>query len=144
MASQLLVEPYEGTESRIQQVIDILSNCGDDNPNLAAAAREFRVPVERLRARWARQQSKQERPGTNKWLREDEELAVCPYLERLEAIGTAARKQMITGCANDIFRRGFTSSESGTEPPKVGPLDSTIPRDILNSKYESSAVLIQI
>jgi len=44
MASQLLVEPYEVTESRIQQVIDILSDRGDDNLNLAAAAREFRVP----------------------------------------------------------------------------------------------------
>ena len=28
---------------------------------------------------------------------------------------------MITGCANDILRRGFTPSESDTEPPKVGP-----------------------
>ena len=76
MASQSPAEPYEVTGSRIQQVIDILSNCGDDNPNLAAAAREFRVPVGRLRARWAGQQSKQERPGPNKRLSEDEELAV--------------------------------------------------------------------
>ena len=45
----------------------------------------------------------------------------CLYLDRLEAISTAARKQMITGCANDILRRGFTPSESDTEPPKVGP-----------------------
>jgi hypothetical protein len=120
MSSQLLVEPYEVTESRIQQVIDILSDRGDDKLNLAAAACEFRVPVRRLRARWAGQQSKQERPGTNKRLSEDEELVVCLYLDRLEAIGTAARKQMITGCANDILRRGFTPSESDTEPPKVG------------------------
>ena len=106
MASQLIIEPYQVTESRIKQVIDILSDRGDDNLNLAAAAREFRVPVGRfkLRARWAGQQSKQERPGPNKRLSEDEEIAVCLYLDRLEAIGTAARKQMITGCANDILR----------------------------------------
>ena len=76
MASQLIVEPYQVTESRIKQVIDILSDRGDDNLNLAAAAREFRVPVKRWRARWAGQQSKQERPGTNKRLSEGEELAV--------------------------------------------------------------------
>ena len=35
--------------------------------------------------------------------------------------GEEARKQMITGCANDILHRGFTPSESDTEPPKVGP-----------------------
>ena len=52
----------------------------------------------------------------------DEELAVCLYLDRLEAIGTAARKQMITGCANDILRRSFTPCESDTKPPEVGPL----------------------
>ena len=101
MASQLIIEPYQVTESRIKQVIDILSDRGDDNLNLAAAAREFRVPVGRLRARWAGQQSKQERPGPNKRLSEDEEIAVCLYLDRLEAICAAARVQMITGCAND-------------------------------------------
>ena len=105
MASQLLVEPYEVTESRIQQVIDILSDHGEDNPNIAAAARGFRVLVRRLRARWAGQQSKQGRPGTNKRLSADEELAVCLHLDRLGGIGTAARKQMITGCANDILCR---------------------------------------
>ena len=33
MASELLAEPYEVIESRIQQVIDILSDRGEDNPN---------------------------------------------------------------------------------------------------------------
>ena len=123
MASQLLVEP-EVTESRIQQVIDIISDYGEDNPNIAAAAREFRVPVRRLRARWAGQQSKQGRPGTNERLSADEELAVCLYLDLFEGIGTAARKQMINGCANDILRHSFTPSESepDTKPPEVGLL----------------------
>ena len=77
MASRLLVEPYEVTESRLQQASNrYFINRGDDNHSLAAAAREFRAPVRRLRARWAGQQSKQERPGTNKRLSEDEELAV--------------------------------------------------------------------
>ena len=60
---------------------------------------------------------------TNKRLNEDEELSVRLYLDRLEAISTAARKQVI-GCANDIFRRSFTSSQSGsdTRPPEVCPL----------------------
>ena len=123
MASQLTVEPYQVTESRIKQVIDILSDRGDDNLNLAAAAREFRVPVKRRRARWAGQQSKQERPGTNKRLSEDEELAVCLYLDRIEAIGTAARKQMITGCANDILRNYH--GEAVEKRPEPAALIST-------------------
>ena len=124
MASQLLNEPYEVIESQIQQVMDILSDRGRDNSNIAAAAREFRVPVRRLRVRWIGQQSKQEPLGTNKRLSADEELAVCLYLHRLEAIGTAARKQMITGYTNDILRRSFTPSESEPEikPLEVAPL----------------------
>lgn len=46
---------------------------------------------------------------------------MCLYLDRLEAVSTAARKQIITGCANDILSHSFTPSESDTEPPEVGP-----------------------
>ena len=60
------------------------------------------------RARWAAKRSKQETPGPNKRLSEDEELAVCLYLDRSEHIGTLARMQMITWCADDILHRGFT------------------------------------
>ena len=49
MTFELLAEPFGVIESRIQQVINILSDRGKDNPNIAAAAREFRVPVRRLR-----------------------------------------------------------------------------------------------
>lgn len=36
---------------------------------------------------------KKERPGTNKWLSEGEELAVSLYLDRLEAIGMYCCKE---------------------------------------------------
>ena len=40
MTFELLAEPFGVIESRIQQVINILSDRGKDNPNIAAAARE--------------------------------------------------------------------------------------------------------
>lgn len=84
-------------------MVDILSYSGEGNPNMASAAREFRVPERRLRARWAGQQSKKERPDANKRLGGDEEPAVCLYIDRLEATGAATGKQMITICATDIL-----------------------------------------
>ena len=93
-------ESYSEIESRIQEALDALSK--RDKPNIAAAAREFRVPEQRLRARWNGCLSKQERPAANRKLSEALELAVCRYLDRLDAVGTAARMPMIT-CANSIL-----------------------------------------
>ena len=78
MASQLLVEPYEVSESRVKQEIDILLDRGDDNLNLAAAARECQLGGWSAIGRTAIK--------TNKRISEDEELAVCLHLDRPEAI----------------------------------------------------------
>ena len=47
----MIAELYHVTENRITQGIDILLRRGG-KPNIAAAAREFNVPEQRLRARW--------------------------------------------------------------------------------------------
>ena len=44
-----MLESYTKTEARIEQAIHQLHDC--ENPNIAAMAREFQVPVTRLRAR---------------------------------------------------------------------------------------------
>jgi hypothetical protein len=95
------VESYRSIEARIQEAIDVLEERGEEKPNLAAAAREFEVPPQRLRARWNGRPSKSDRPESNKKLSGDQELAVCLYLDRLDANGTCARKKMVTNCAND-------------------------------------------
>jgi hypothetical protein len=48
---KLEVEFYKSIETRIQKAIDILEERGEEKPNLAAAAREFELPPQRLRAR---------------------------------------------------------------------------------------------
>ena len=45
-------ESYGSIESRIQEAIAVLLQKGDENLNLAAAAWEFNLPPQRLRARW--------------------------------------------------------------------------------------------
>jgi hypothetical protein len=93
-------ESYGSLEVRIQEAINVLQERGEEKPNLAAAAREFELPPQRLRARWNGRQSKFDRPAKNTKLSGDQELAVCLYLVRLDAIGTCARKKMVTNCAN--------------------------------------------
>ena len=41
-------ETYESVETRIQEAITILKIRGEDNPNIAAAAREFNLLRKRL------------------------------------------------------------------------------------------------
>ena len=108
-------ESYSEIESRIREALDALSK--RDKPNIAAAAREFRVPEQRLRARWNGRVSKQERPAANRKLSEDQELAVCQYIDRLDSIGTAVRTTTITTFANSILRRCHT--DTATPPPTV-------------------------
>jgi len=96
-------ESYGSVESRIQEAIAVLLQKGEENPNLAAAAREFNLPPQRLRARWNGRESKEKRVPVNRKLTEEEELAVCQYLDRLDHIGTSARLDMITTCANAIL-----------------------------------------
>ena len=69
-------------------------------PNIAAAAKEFFVPEQRLLRRWNGQRSKQQSPRNRK-LRGHQESAACQYLDRLGAI----RLFKITDCANAILQR---------------------------------------
>jgi hypothetical protein len=45
---KLEVELYKSIETRIQEAIDVLEERGEEKPNLAAAAREFELPPQRL------------------------------------------------------------------------------------------------
>ena len=96
-------EAYADIESRITDACDNLRK--SKKPNVARTAREFQVPLSRLRWRWKGRQTRVERPAGNKRLTEAEELAVCIYLKRLDAIGTCAQLPMITSCANEILRK---------------------------------------
>ena len=111
------VEQYEDIKIRIQAAVTSVENRQKEQINVAELARTYEVPVHRLRARLQGRQSRQERPGANRKLTEDQKLVVCQYLDRLDTIGTSARIQMVSGCANAILQY----SHLGDRPaPQVG------------------------
>jgi len=105
------VEPYEEVEKRIQAAVTAIQARSDQYVNIAQVARNYEIPITRLRAGLQGRQSKQEHQGANSKLSEDQELAVCQYLDRLDTIGTCARPQMVSSCANAILAYGHTSSD---------------------------------
>jgi len=112
-------ESYSSVESRIKEAItELLQRAHDENPDLAAAARDFDLLPQQLRARWNGRGCKKTRLQTNRRLSEEEELAVCQYLDRLDRIGTSARLHMITGCANAILLH--VHSDQSIPIPSVG------------------------
>ena len=113
-------ETYTDIEARIQAACLKLSEL--EKPNIAAIAREYSIPEQRLRARAAGQPSRSQRVVGNKRLSEAEELAVCLYLRPLDSIGTAAQSSMLTGCANAILKWNYqpTTESPNTPPPTVG------------------------
>jgi len=98
------LEPYKDVEIRIQAAIESFSTNSNPYPNIAEIARNYEIPVSRLRARLQGSQSRLKRPRANHKLTDDQELAVCQYLDRLDTIDTSARLQMVTGCANAILQ----------------------------------------
>ncbi|KAI9651404.1 MAG: hypothetical protein M1829_003205, partial [Trizodia sp. TS-e1964] len=55
---------YAKIEKKITNAIERMR--GQEVPNAAATARDFGVPLGKLRARWNGRRSKMQRPGTNR------------------------------------------------------------------------------
>jgi len=106
---------YSEVENRIQQAIVELN--GEIKPNITAVAREFEVPMHRLRARFQGRQSRQDRPPTNRKLSEDQEEGLCQYLTGLDEIGIAPRYSHLNKYANSILAR--SDDDPTSSPPTV-------------------------
>src|SRR5271156_1180332 len=112
-----MAESYADEEARISKACDALERF--EKPNIARAARDFNVNERKLRNRFNGIPSKSEYGGHNKTLTDDQELAVCHYLDRMDKTGIFARPRMLRSVANSILARNH--NDLNTPPPLVGP-----------------------
>ena len=97
---------YAIIEGRIQKVIDVINT--RENPNRAEIAREFNVPVQRLRSRLRGYQFKTAVRGLhNRALKPDQESALRQYLIKLDQLGLPARLHMMQSTANALHAQDF-------------------------------------
>jgi hypothetical protein len=106
---------YHEIEERIGEAVAHIQK--NPHSNISKIAREFDVPCQRLRYRLKTGKSKITENGQNKKLSPAEELALCHFLDRLDATGFPARIPFIKGFANDLLRRNHT--DPTTDPPSV-------------------------
>lgn len=106
-------------ESRIQEALAYLADF--PHAKVATVAREFGVSRDRLqvRRRLAGIGPLESRPVTNTKLTAPEEVAVCRYIDRLDAINLAVKPAFVTDVANYILASRASPAEQD-DPPVVG------------------------
>jgi hypothetical protein len=103
-------------EQLILGAIDALQD--QAKPNIARTAREFGVPVSRLRARVSGRLSRLGYPSGNRKLNQAQEAALCSYIDTLDKLGLSPRRDRIATAANSILKEGH--SDKSSPPPTIG------------------------
>ena len=88
-------------EERILKALDYLKK--NPEATISEAARDFHVPRTRLYARARGVSSKVGHPPTNVRLTDAEETALCRYIDRLDWVNLAVRKEFVREAANFIL-----------------------------------------
>ncbi len=111
-------ETYAEVEERVNQAIVAINTREKVCPN--KIAREFRIPVQRLRSRLNGHPPASNVRGVNgRKLAPDQERALHDDFIQLDKAGMPARLQMIEQAANSLLEMNANSTKS---PPQVGPL----------------------
>ncbi|KAJ5104254.1 hypothetical protein N7532_004783 [Penicillium argentinense] len=101
------------------QVLKALASLQDQSkPNFAKTAREFAVPVDRLRRRWKGQKSLFTRQPNGRKLNPAQELALCEYINYFDTVGLSINRAQISIAANSILEEAH--SDKNTKPPQIG------------------------
>ncbi|KAJ5467798.1 transcriptional regulator family: Centromere protein BDNA-binding region [Penicillium sp. IBT 31633x] len=103
-------------EAQIAKAMTSLSD--QSKPNFAKTAREFSVPVSRLRRRWNGGKSLFERQPNGRKLNSIQELALRQFIDSFDQAGSSVNRAQITAAANSILEESHT--DTSTEPPKIG------------------------
>ena len=105
---------YEAVEHRITKAL--LSIAYRKSWKFKDLADEFGVPIERLQNCYHGRPAKTKLKGGNRQFSDAQEVALCQYLDRLDAIRLLARMSMLVGAANTILQLHH-SDKSNPAPP---------------------------
>lgn len=115
---------YYEIEDQIERALRVLRR--QEKPNISKTAREFKVPMQRLRRRFLRTPSRCDRAPTNTKLSTEQEAALIKYINILIKLDIPPRPKAISNAANSILFRGHT--DPITPPPfNWRALDETLP-----------------
>jgi hypothetical protein len=94
---------YSAIEKRLQAACEAAK--AQKKAKVAPLARQFDVPVSRLRARLNGRQSRTQHPITTKRLDDSQEAALIRWIERLDSLHVPPTASMVEASANAMIRR---------------------------------------
>lgn len=107
-------EAYEASEIRVEEAIEAFYN--GDFTSIAAAAKAHNIKPRRLQKRLKGQASKSTRNASNKALSNEQEQAICDYIEHLDSVNMSPTIKLLQGAADYLLAEAHNDSSS---PPTV-------------------------
>lgn len=104
-------------EIQLEKALDSLSE--QSKPNITKTAREFAVPMHRLRRRWKGGKSLFQRQPNGRKLTPTQEGALCEYIEYFDSVGASINRRQIGVAADSILEEDHPR-DSPDDPPKTG------------------------
>ncbi|WVQ77749.1 hypothetical protein IAR50_007439 [Cryptococcus sp. DSM 104548] len=80
-------------EAKVTEALEVASQ--QENPNIAALAREYDVPIKRLRNRYKSIPSKHDKKPVNKALSDEQEKVLLEWIRRLDGWGYVPTKKTV-------------------------------------------------
>jgi hypothetical protein len=96
-------DDYYDIEDRIEQALRILRR--QEKPNISKTAREFDIPMQRLRRRWLGTPSRCDRAPTNTKLSTEQEMALRWYINTLIKLDIPPQPKQIRRCKFNTISR---------------------------------------
>ncbi|RPA70898.1 hypothetical protein BJ508DRAFT_183619, partial [Ascobolus immersus RN42] len=78
--------------------------------NKRQITRDHDLPYDKFCRRWNGRKSKSTRDPTNRLLNDEQDLALCEFLRRLDYTGVTPMKSTITLAANTLLRKAHSGS----------------------------------
>ncbi|KAG0153305.1 hypothetical protein PDIDSM_5155 [Penicillium digitatum] len=103
-------------EKQLQLALDSLSE--QTKPNITKTAREFAVPMHRLRRRWKGGKSLFQRAPNGRKLNPEQEQALCDYMDYFDTVGVSINRRQIAIAADSILENDHTDPTTPT--PQIG------------------------
>lgn len=127
-------DQYKAIEKRISDACASIR--GQKKPNISRLAREFDVPMHRLRARINGRPSRSTRQHPTHALTKAQERAVIQWIRYLDSLHLSPTASMVTDCANTILKQNAEGDPPTVSKNWVYGFISRLPIDLLYIKQK--------
>ena len=103
-------DTYDASELRVEEAIEAF--CHGEFPSAAAATKAYDLEPRRLQRHLKGQASKSTCHASNKALTDEQEQAICDYIEHLDSVNMSLTVKLLWGAANYLLAEAHNDDSS--------------------------------